>query len=287
MKKLKITLAVLLVIIAAISCYNSCVYTYSLAARLEQVESSSRADMNYLRRLIRSLDAELTQSVINRLEEIGRPIAEDTQPETESQTQSAPALEAESTSTTDDETIPSTESGTESEAVIETLPTLLPDTLPAEGESTYPADTDGETETKTELTDSLPVETESEIVADGETERDSMTEQETASDSESETIPEWEILHPETETCTETETALETEIVELPTHGQPETTPTTALYTIAAHKGSIGVFDATGRLVHTANVCLYALPLHDREALTVGIPAYTREEMIEIVARYE
>ncbi len=93
----------------------------------------------------------------------------------------------------------------------------------------------------------------------------------------------------------ESETAPETEAMTLPTHNHPETLPPESdesdtrqmLYTIGAYEGRIGIFDVTGQLIRTVNVFLFSLPEADREILTVGIPAYSQEEMAEIVGRYE
>lgn len=88
-----------------------------------------------------------------------------------------------------------------------------------------------------------------------------------------------------------------TEAVTVPTHKTPETqTPTVeapetdssaALYLLSEHNGVIGVFDASGELLRTVNVFVMTLPEADREALAVGIPAFSWQELCELVERYE
>ena len=87
-----------------------------------------------------------------------------------------------------------------------------------------------------------------------------------------------------------------TEAVTVPTHNAPETQPVSeesdteipaALYLVAEYNGVIGVFDAAGELLHTVNVFIMTLPEADREALAVGIPAYSLEEALELTERYE
>ncbi len=279
MKKLRSALMLLLTVASALGCLLSCMHTATLTARLEQVERSSRADMNYLRGYIRRLEGELTQSVIDRLEAIARPqdtpvgggacedskgestqesVTETETPLPESETlpvalplpETYPEQERETAGGSNTEGEVSTGTHPESEAV--TLPAILPETLPVwESESSA----DG---TASETTGERPVET---------------TAEADRSDTEG-----------------EMDTECETETLELPTHDQTETQPAEpapVLYTVAAHNGRIGVFDATGRLIREVNVFLFALPTPDREALTVGIPAYSREEMLDIVKRYE
>ena len=88
----------------------------------------------------------------------------------------------------------------------------------------------------------------------------------------------------------------ETEAVTIPTHNAPETIPSVeqeteaapaSPYLVAAHEGIIGVFDATGALLKTANVYIMTLPEADRAVLTAGIPAGDWEEALEILGRYE
>ena len=108
-----------------------------------------------------------------------------------------------------------------------------------------------------------------------------------------------ETLH-ETLADTATETTADvpdTEAVTVPTHKAPETEepsaalPETelpaAMYLLTEHNNVIGVFDAAGELVRTANVFVMTLPETEREALAVGIPAYSYEEMCEILEQYE
>ena len=87
-----------------------------------------------------------------------------------------------------------------------------------------------------------------------------------------------------------------TEAVTVPTHNAPETQPVSeesdteipaALYLVAEYNGVIGVFDAAGELLRTVNVFIMTLPEADREALAVGIPAYSLEEALELTERYE
>ncbi len=106
-----------------------------------------------------------------------------------------------------------------------------------------------------------------------------------------------ETNRPETETESdpnESETNPDTEEVTLPIHHSPVTLPLpmepespSSLYIIAEHNGVIGVFDAEGALLETVNVFVLTLPEEDLEALTVGIPAYSWEEAMEIAGRYE
>ncbi len=102
---------------------------------------------------------------------------------------------------------------------------------------------------------------------------------------------------PETEADTLADTAPETEAITVPTHQAPETQapaeplPETespaALYLLTEHNGLIGIFDASGELVRTLNVFVFTLPEAEREALRVGIPAYSTEEMLRLAAQYE
>ena len=84
-----------------------------------------------------------------------------------------------------------------------------------------------------------------------------------------------------------------TEEVTIPVQNSPETIPTEdvppvetspyALYVITEHNGIIGVFDPVGKLVRTVNVLVVALPQADQDALRLGIPAYSEQELIEIL----
>ena len=101
----------------------------------------------------------------------------------------------------------------------------------------------------------------------------------------------------ETEMDTETEASPETEAITVPVHQSPETQApaetetipeiSAAVYTLTEHNGVIGVFDAAGELVRVLNVFVMTLPETDREALQVGIPAYSYEEMLRLAAQYE
>jgi hypothetical protein len=79
----------------------------------------------------------------------------------------------------------------------------------------------------------------------------------------------------------------ESEEVTVPTHNSPETAAPTALYTLAAYNGMIGVFDQGGELVRVINVFVMTLPEAEQEALAMGIPAYSEEEMRQITERFE
>lgn len=92
------------------------------------------------------------------------------------------------------------------------------------------------------------------------------------------------------------DTEVATEEVTVPTHSSPETAPVggespsepsrVSPYLVASHEGIIGLFDASGALLRTANVYIMTLPESDREALTVGIPAGDWAEALEILERY-
>ena len=88
-----------------------------------------------------------------------------------------------------------------------------------------------------------------------------------------------------------------TEAVTIPTLNAPETIPPTesettietipvAPYLVAAHEGIIGLFDATGALLKTANVYTMTLPAADRAALEVGIPAGSWAEALRLLEMY-
>ena len=93
----------------------------------------------------------------------------------------------------------------------------------------------------------------------------------------------------------------DTEEVTVPAHKAPETQPSgedtqagisdeetaAARYILTEHDGVIGVFDASGELLRTVNVFVMTLPEAEREALAVGIPAYSYEEMCELLEQYE
>ena len=84
-----------------------------------------------------------------------------------------------------------------------------------------------------------------------------------------------------------------TEEVTVPVQNSPETIPPedvptveaspAALYVVTEHNGIIGVFDPVGELVRTVNVLTFTLPQADRDALQLGIPAYSEQELIEIL----
>lgn len=92
--------------------------------------------------------------------------------------------------------------------------------------------------------------------------------------------------------------AEETEEVTIPTHSSPETSPPAdteasaaplpaSPYLVAAHDGVIGIFDATGALLKTANVYIMTLPESDRAALEMGIPAGSWAEALRLLDMYE
>ena len=92
--------------------------------------------------------------------------------------------------------------------------------------------------------------------------------------------------------------AEETEEVTIPTHSSPETSPPAdteasaaplpaSPYLVAAHDGVIGIFDATGALLKTANVYIMTLPESDRAALEVGIPVGSWAEALRLLDMYE
>ena len=104
---------------------------------------------------------------------------------------------------------------------------------------------------------------------------------------------------PETETAADTEAGTEVgeEAVTIPTHSSPETAEPdgdtvdtaapVALYLLTVHEGRIGVLDASGELLRTVNVFVMTLPEAEQEALAVGIPAYSEEEMLSLLEQYE
>ncbi len=85
------------------------------------------------------------------------------------------------------------------------------------------------------------------------------------------------------------------EEVTLPTHQSPETqspaedetASPASLYLIAEQDGVIGLFDASGAMLRSVNVFVMTLPEADREALSVGIPAYSWGEALELLERFE
>ena len=81
-----------------------------------------------------------------------------------------------------------------------------------------------------------------------------------------------------------------TEEITLPTHQSPETVPPeepVSLYILSEHNGILGIFNAEGELLDTVNVFVMTLPQADRDALAVGIPAYSVEEISRLIAQYE
>lgn len=100
---------------------------------------------------------------------------------------------------------------------------------------------------------------------------------------------------PATETGSQTEAV--TEAVTVPTHKTPETQGSTspspetespsALYLLTEHNGLIGIFDSSGNLIRTLNVFIMTLPASEQEALRVGIPAFSEDELERLAAQYE
>jgi hypothetical protein len=137
---------------------------------------------------------------------------------------------------------------------------LEPPDLPVDGvpEDTDPEEvtTDEESAEENDTSDTRPEEN-----TDGETDEDTVGEPDTQ-------LP-------------------ESEEVTVPTHNSPETAAPTALYTLAAYNGMIGVFDRGGELVRVINVFVMTLPEAEQEALALGIPAYSEEEMRQIAERFE
>jgi hypothetical protein len=138
---------------------------------------------------------------------------------------------------------------------------LEPPDLPVDGvpEDTAPEEvtTDEESAEENDTSDTRPEEN-----IDGE------TDEETSADEPDTLLP-------------------ESEEVTVPTHNSPETAAPTALYTLAAYNGMIGVFDRGGELVRVINVFVMTLPEAEQEALAMGIPAYSEEEMRQIAERFE
>ena len=114
-------------------------------------------------------------------------------------------------------------------------------------------------------------------------------------------VIETEVIIDETETTDESESDSETqsgdEAVTVPAHKAPETgepaedtaetESSAAMYLLTGYNGVIGIFDASGELVRTINVFVMTLPEAEQEALAVGIPAYSYEEMCELAEQYE
>lgn len=111
-----------------------------------------------------------------------------------------------------------------------------------------------------------------------ETETVSEDEENSESESPSETEPDGESVTVPTHNSPETQE---------PSDTHPETDAPVALYVLTVYNGVIGVFDASGELVQTVNVFVMTLPESEQEALAVGIPAYSEEEMRQIVERFE
>ena len=102
----------------------------------------------------------------------------------------------------------------------------------------------------------------------------------------------------DSETIPAVENDESTEDVTIPTHSSPEAGPSdeteaslgiipVSPYLVAAYEGMIGVFDATGALLKTANVYIMTLPESDQSALEVGIPADSWAEALRLLDMYE
>ncbi len=117
-----------------------------------------------------------------------------------------------------------------------------------------------------------------------------------------------DLTEPESDSAQDTEIEeSESETVTLPTHDSPETEPSIPddetignvtntpnvseqpeeLYLISTHNGRIGIFAADGQLMKTVNVFVLTLPQADRNALEVGIAAYSWEDALQVAERYE
>lgn len=124
-------------------------------------------------------------------------------------------------------------------------------------------------------------------------------------DTETDEVTEALTELPEDDTSADVETEMDAdeESVTIPTHNSPETQEPSeevsdtvgeetteapvAAYLLTVHEGVIGVLDASGELVRTVNVFVMTLPEAEQEALAVGIPAYSEEEMLSMLEQYE
>jgi hypothetical protein len=126
------------------------------------------------------------------------------------------------------------------------------------------------------------------LPVDGVPEDTMETAEDPAATDEAETAGDTESSVEDGTAADEPDTLLpESEEVTVPTHNSPETAAPTALYTLAAYNGMIGVFDQGGELVRVINVFVMTLPEAEQEALAMGIPAYSEEEMRQIAERFE
>ena len=126
------------------------------------------------------------------------------------------------------------------------------------------------------------------LPVDGVPEDTMESEEDPAATDEAETDGDTESSVEDVTSADEPDTLLpESEEVTVPTHNSPETAAPTALYTLAAYNGMIGVFDQGGELVRVINVFVMTLPEAEQEALAMGIPAYSEEEMRQIAERFE
>ncbi len=150
-------------------------------------------------------------------------------------------------------------------------------------------------ESDTTCEDAAAAETESVIESEFESEFESESENttETASDYEQADSVSTEAVTLPTHESPETESEGDAKTDGWPVDGIPPADDSSAgdsthdMYIVSTHNDCIGVFDAEGHLLQSANVFVYALPLRDRRALEVGIPAYSWEEALRIVERYE
>lgn len=131
-----------------------------------------------------------------------------------------------------------------------------------------PEETENSTNHATEDVTEAPTEPVTPI-PDKETETEPITEAETvpSSDAEAEDVTE-----------TDTEELLTSSDTEISAVTEP-----LGGYTVRAHEGIIGVFDAEGALVESVNVSVITLPEADRQALDEGIIAVNMEEVREIL----
>ncbi len=268
MRRFKHMLLLAGAIAAVIGSVLSATYTYKMFETMDRIRRNSHSDIYRLQMQIQQLEEEFHATVADRLFELIRPVG------------GSCSTEREDLADTETETVPEPETESEPELNSETE---------AEAETTH--------ESESAPDETLPTFQES---APDESETENRGDTETAPSSESESVTEVEL-----ETETELETEVETESVTLPTHESQETEPTesettapepapsepsdtpTELYIITTHNGRIGVFDATGTLVRTVNVFVFTLPDTDRQALEVGIAAYSRAEADRIASKYE
>ncbi len=250
MRKLKHALIAVAVTVAILGSLLTSMYTFTLADRLEQVRRTSYADTLYLRGRIRELERELTTTLLDRLDSLSVGGTGGT------------GSFGDAMNPVESETDTATEPVSEPETYTETVP-----------------ETDTEPDTACgALTESEPT-------------TDAITDTDTEPVTEAVTLPTHQ--SPETAPPAEEEIPTTPPPAENDTSGIPSESddPVGALpqhfFVVAEHKGRIGVFDETGELLRTVNVFVLSLPQADRDALTVGIVAYSEGELTEIIEKYE